>query len=161
MIRVTISAATHTGRVRRRNEDYFAATGLPKPASDGVVASAEVAAAACIAIVADGLGGHPAGDIASRLTVETFVSSRPETPSALVDALHGANKALNAAMSTENGTAGMGATVAAVLVTRTGVAVANVGDTKAFELATAVSTNSPSTTSRTAAHSSPVSRTRP
>lgn len=134
MIRATVSAASHTGHVRERNEDYYAASGLAVPGADGDVASGQFVGAGCVAIVADGLGGHAAGDFASRLAVESFVASGPENPSALVDALHGANKALYAAMSAQEGTDGMGATVAAVLVTQTGLAVANVGDTKAFEI---------------------------
>lgn len=133
MIQATVSAATHVGHVRKRNEDYFAATGIPRQGSDGEVITAHVSGATCLAIVADGLGGHPAGDVASRLVVEAIIDEGPETPTSLVEALLSANKALYAAMTVEDGTLGMGATVAAVLINETGLAVANVGDSKVFE----------------------------
>lgn len=135
MIQATVSAATHVGHTRKRNEDYFAATGIPWPGSDGEVVAAQVSGDACLAIVADGLGGHPAGNIASRLAVKAIAGCKPQTPSSLVGALHEANKALYAAMSINNGTVGMGTTVAAALITEAELAVANVGDTKVFEFA--------------------------
>lgn len=133
MIQATVSAATHVGHVRKRNEDYFAATGIPRPGSDGEVITAHISGATCLALVADGLGGHPAGDVASRLVVEAVTDNAPQTPSSLVDALRNANKLLYAAMSKGGGTVGMGTTVATALFTETGLAVANVGDTKVFE----------------------------
>ena len=116
MIRATISAGTHTGWVRERNEDYFGATGLPAPEGDGEVVSVEVGGPQCIAVVADGLGGHPAGDVASRRAVDYLIVSRPDTPGSLVDALLGANEDVYSAMSAREGTVGMGTTVAAVLM---------------------------------------------
>lgn len=138
MIRATISAATHTGWVRERNEDWFGATGLLAPDGDGEVHSAETVGSSCLAVVADGLGGHPAGDAASQLAVESLLASCPDSSRSLVDALHAANEAIYDQMSANNGNVGMGATVAAVLITQREAAVANVGDTKAFEFADGV-----------------------
>ena len=135
MIRATISAATHTGWVRERNEDYFGATALPTPSGDGDVVSVETTGSSCLAIVADGLGGHPGGDVASQLVVESLFASCPDSSRSLVEALHSANTAVYGRMSASDGNVGMGATVAVVLVKQGEVAVANVGDTKAFEFA--------------------------
>ncbi|WP_419917291.1 PP2C family protein-serine/threonine phosphatase [Candidatus Poriferisodalis sp.] len=138
LIRATISAATHTGWVRERNEDWFAATGLPAPNGDGDAVSAESIGSCCLAVVADGLGGHPAGDVASQLAIESLFASCPGSPGSLVDALHTANEAIYDQMSANNGNVGMGATIAVVLITQSEAAVANVGDTKAFEFADGV-----------------------
>ena len=86
------------------------------PCNDGEVISADVSCSTCLAIVADGLGGHPADDGARPLAVEAIAEVGPTTPSSLIEAPLSAHKALYAAMSIEDGTVGMGATIAAVLV---------------------------------------------
>jgi serine/threonine protein phosphatase PrpC len=133
MTRIRISAATHVGSVRRRNEDYYGATGLRTSLRDGEVVTV-VADATCLAVLADGLGGHPSGEVASRLAVEQLLAANPTTPDALVAAFHEANIAIYGAMSREDGSLGMGTTAAAVLVTKRGLAIVNVGDSTVFEL---------------------------
>ena len=60
MMKVTVRAATDTGKVRDHNEDYYAAL-EGKESPPGVDA---------LLVVADGMGGHAAGEVASRMTVE-------------------------------------------------------------------------------------------
>jgi len=60
MMKVTVRAATDTGKVRAHNEDYFAAL-EGKESPPGVDA---------LLVVADGMGGHAAGEVASQMTVE-------------------------------------------------------------------------------------------
>ena len=59
-MKVTVRAATDTGKVRAHNEDYFAAL-EGKESPPGVDA---------LLVVADGMGGHAAGEVASQMTVE-------------------------------------------------------------------------------------------
>ena len=59
-MKITIWDATDTGKVRTHNEDYHAALGGKKspPSVDALL------------IVADGMGGHAAGEVASRMTID-------------------------------------------------------------------------------------------
>lgn len=65
-MKVDYFGLTDTGKTREKNEDYF----IVQPVIDGK----------CIlAIVADGVGGNPAGEVASRLACEQMVSYINET----------------------------------------------------------------------------------
>lgn len=130
---VRVSAATHTGAVRHRNEDYYDATGLRCSSVDGEVVSAVVTDGPCLAIVADGLGGQPSGEVASRMAVEQLIEANPTDPDALIKAFHAANEAIYDAMSRDAGSVEMGTTAAAALVLDDGIAVVNVGDSAVFE----------------------------
>lgn len=135
MTTVRIVAATHTGSVRTRNEDCYGATSLTTSRADGVVVSTEVTEIPCLAVVADGLGGHPAGDLASALVVEALLADEPDTASDLVATVHRAHQAVVDAMADDEGSVGMGSTVAAALVHASGLTVVNVGDSTVLELA--------------------------
>ena len=65
MMKITVRAETDTGRVRDHNEDYFAALGGEEspPGGDALL------------VVADGMGGHAAGEVASKMTVEGIMKS--------------------------------------------------------------------------------------
>lgn len=103
-------------------------------------------------VVADGMGGHAAGEIASRLAVETILSfvarSREDealTASADYDtslslevnrlrmALLLANARINRVGASHEDYQGMGATVVAVLVTGSSLVVAHAGDSRVYE----------------------------
>ena len=79
MTTARICAATHMGLVRSRNEDGYGATGLLASRADGELVGAIVARLPLLAVVADGLGGHPSGDIASALAVEHLLAAKPKT----------------------------------------------------------------------------------
>jgi serine/threonine protein phosphatase PrpC len=88
--------------------------------------------------VADGMGGHAGGEIASAAAVESLRHSLATTSTAegLLEALREANRAVSAAGADDPDLAGMGTTaVVAVLVgTEAGdrLLVANVGDSRAY-----------------------------
>jgi len=134
MIRAHVWAASHTGLVRERNEDSWGVTEMPGAAEDGEIVSVDLAEDWVVAVVADGLGGHPCGDLASRLAVAAVLDAKPRTADELAGAVHRANDALYARMADEPETRGMGTTLAALLVHPGGIAVANVGDSAVFEL---------------------------
>ncbi|MEU8024659.1 protein phosphatase 2C domain-containing protein [Micromonospora haikouensis] len=89
--------------------------------------------------VADGLGGHVAGDVASSTAIEALrqydqVVGSGALPIVLGQAVNAANHALRQRIEAEPNLAGMGTTLVAVLRAGTAVALANVGDSRAYLL---------------------------
>jgi serine/threonine protein phosphatase PrpC len=134
---VRARAASHRGQVRTRNEDAVAVAGwMPVGHVAGAFQLAATAASPFLAIVADGAGGHPGGDVASRLTVR-HLSERAQllvSPDALADAIRGAHASLHSHAHEHPELAGFGTTVAAVAITPESVIAGNVGDTRIYEL---------------------------
>jgi PPM family protein phosphatase len=110
---------TQTGHVRRSNEDAFL---LREP----------------LFMVADGMGGAQAGEVASRMAAEAFAEvdlARTSGEGALREAMGRANTAIHGRASADPAAAGMGTTVAAALAGPDGVVTfANVGDSRAYLL---------------------------
>jgi protein phosphatase len=110
---------THVGHWRERNEDALVIDPL-----------------AGLCAVADGMGGAPAGDLASRLAIEALRTSLP-TDAAERDLRAGfvaANRALLDAVAAQPSLAGMGTTLSAVLLRSDGVIWAHVGDSRIYRL---------------------------
>jgi PPM family protein phosphatase len=109
-------AGTDTGRQRRANEDSLLARSP-------------------LFVVADGMGGAQAGEVASRIAVESFrggleESSEPET--ALATLAMAANSRIHELSHSNAEHAGMGTTLTAVYVGAREVAIAHVGDSRAY-----------------------------
>jgi serine/threonine protein phosphatase PrpC len=107
---------TDTGRQRKGNEDNGFAS-------------------APLFVVADGMGGAQAGEVASQIAVEAFQAGLPEsgTPeSRLAERARDANRRIYEISSTEHDRAGMGTTLTAVYVDDAELAVAHVGDSRAY-----------------------------
>lgn len=125
-MRVDAAAATHVGRVRRWNEDSFLLGER-------------------LAIVADGMGGHAAGEVASWLAVQAFeaVGSEPAAES-LVAAAHDANSRIQAEVLAHPEKAGMGTTLTGVALIKPGGVphwfVFNVGDSRTYRFADGILT---------------------
>jgi protein phosphatase len=95
-------------------------------------------------VVADGMGGHAGGEIASRLAVETMESelehegAGPRRVLDLVTAVQAANDRVWAQSEHDPNLAGMGTTVVAIGIVEedgeTRVAIVNVGDSRAYRL---------------------------
>jgi serine/threonine protein phosphatase PrpC len=117
MLRVSEQyAGTDTGRQRRANEDSLLARSP-------------------LFVVADGMGGAQAGEVASRLAVESFQlgvqdASQPEL--ALADLARAANTHIHELSHANAEHAGMGTTLTAVYVGEQEVAIAHVGDSRAY-----------------------------
>jgi PPM family protein phosphatase len=122
--RLRVGSATDTGQVRSKNEDAALI-------GDAVFA------------VADGMGGHAAGDVASQVALEAFDSSTSggvDDEEDVVEAVRAANQAVLDRADDEPELAGMGTTLTALALvpgpedgSRPGeLVIANVGDSRAY-----------------------------
>lgn len=87
--------------------------------------------------VADGMGGHKAGDYASRFTIENLASSISEDPETdpvkiLKRAIKEANEKLVAAAAADPELAGMGTTLVACTIKGNYLYTANIGDSRLY-----------------------------
>ena len=91
-----------------------------------------------LAVVADGMGGHVGGDVASASTVLDLVHlDVPETPdpdTVLADEIQAANLVLNELVNANPKLSGMGTTVTAMLLTGNVLQFAHIGDSRAYRL---------------------------
>jgi PPM family protein phosphatase len=114
MLRVAESySGTHTGRQRRANEDSHYAR-------------------APLFAVADGMGGAQAGEIASRIAVETIGADAGAGPGDLAKIVQTANERIHELSRSDERRAGMGTTMTVVLVGEEEIHVAHVGDSRAY-----------------------------
>lgn len=115
-----IVARSDNGRIRRNNED---AVGFDQQLA--------------LAVLADGMGGLEAGEVASRLAVDCIIETLRLTPERTELALRGAVEAANSAIvrAGERGNVVMGTTVVAWLLAGRGQCfVAHVGDSRVYRL---------------------------
>jgi protein phosphatase len=123
-MKVTWASMTDVGRVREHNEDSV----VPEPGT-GVVSRRLVAA------VADGMGGHAAGEIASRAAIEAATSMRGSP----VRRVQAANLAVIEAAALQPRLAGMGTTLTLAMITTDGaVDLGHVGDSRAYRFSDGV-----------------------
>ncbi|HEX6945938.1 MAG TPA: PP2C family serine/threonine-protein phosphatase [Acidimicrobiia bacterium] len=112
------SAASHQGMVRQNNEDAL----YPDSAGE----SAEVVTL----MVADGMGGHVAGEVASRLAVNAAAATDELSPA---DRVAAGNRAIREEVAREPSLEGMGTTMTLVTLDPAGKArFAHVGDSRAY-----------------------------
>ena len=107
---------TDTGRERERNED----AGRVDPVRD-------------VYAIADGMGGHVAGDLASRTAIDAFFAALEDDidSDALSRAIHAANRAV-LDTAARRGLMGMGTTLTAIALEPGQLHLAHVGDTRAY-----------------------------
>lgn len=116
---------THIGRRREMNQDYM------------YTSENAVGKLPNLFLVADGMGGHKAGEYASRFTVEKIVetietSGQTEPVAAMKEAVEAANRGLLEEAGRDAAKAGMGTTVVAATVIGDHLHVANVGDSRLY-----------------------------
>lgn len=116
---------TDTGKRREMNQDYV------------FTSESRIGNLPNLCILADGMGGHNAGDYASRYTVETMTAtvakdSSDEPVNIIRNAIQVANQAILEKAKTDIDLDGMGTTVVAAVVLGSELCVANVGDSRLY-----------------------------
>ena len=115
------SARTDVGKTRDHNEDSY-----------GLGEEQQAEQMGELLVVCDGMGGHAAGEVASKLAVETILASyydddSEDRPHVLMQAFEQANAKVYA-----HGRGSMGTTGVAALLLHDAVHIANVGDSRAY-----------------------------
>jgi serine/threonine protein phosphatase PrpC len=116
------AAATDPGRVRRHNEDDL----WPRP-EGGEVARGE-STAPFLAAVADGMGGHVGGEVASGLAIEAAVEAHGD----VVDRVRAANAAVVGTARHRPRLTGMGTTMTLAIFSGDALDIGHIGDSRAY-----------------------------
>ena len=135
---LTATAFTHVGAVRTRNEDTVAVDDwVMSQSMDRPMTMRRLIEAPVVCLVADGLGGHAGGNVASRFVAECLAGRAAWATDAasLKDLLRAVDQALFATMRERPDLQGMGSTVAGLHVAPSGLAVFNVGDSRVWRIA--------------------------
>ena len=121
-ISIETGKATDVGRRRDHNEDELAIF----TAEDGSL----------VLVVADGMGGHLAGEVASKMAITTLerelTSPAADPLTALRTAIERANQEICQAAATDAAKAGMGTTIVAAVIVGDTAYLANAGDSPAY-----------------------------
>ena len=142
---VRVAHVTDVGRRRRNNQDNHLVLPLngdhvpPSPAQDLI----DIEKGGLLVAVADGMGGHFGGEVASRLCVENLAqeivsqlavstNGHPDLPAALVKAIDVTHKAVFAHAQGYEEALTMGTTLTAALLHGEHADVAQVGDSRAY-----------------------------
>ena len=143
-MKINLTALTDVGKVRENNEDAFSVCpdlgSANWSATDGYI---PLGKAGALAVVADGMGGAKAGEVASALTMELIRRTFSECPlplegtdeekrAFLVASVEGAEKALMTRVESDPETIGMGTTVVLLWLVDGKAHVAWCGDSRCY-----------------------------
>lgn len=144
-MKVTVFARTDVGRARPDNEDAFLVADLTDPYAlrQSVLLERKVGQCGVLLVVADGMGGMAAGDVASGMATDTIYShlTEPSRQKAtdprlfaerLQEALEAANGDIHGYALAHPELRGMGTTATAAAFLGDSVYVAHVGDSRAY-----------------------------
>lgn len=118
----TFAGSTDTGRQRDHNEDAFA-----------------IEPGLGIALLADGMGGHNAGEVASEMAIATTLAILSQTQGLsaqdrLETAIQASHAGIREKAASSNRYQGMGTTLVAVVLDSATLAVGHVGDSRLYRL---------------------------
>jgi len=129
LLRLDVAQLTDVGRKRDHNEDNMAYV-IPK---DPQV----MAYKGALFLVADGMGGHAAGEVASEIAVDTvsnayYQDDNDDVRTSLLQAIRRANAAIHQRAAENMLRSGMGTTCVAAVLRGNVAYIANVGDSRAY-----------------------------
>ncbi|HET7742932.1 MAG TPA: protein phosphatase 2C domain-containing protein [Mycobacterium sp.] len=136
MTRFTVRAFTDVGLRRRRNEDAVLVAGWLCQTHDGSLATFEFAPTPpFVCAVADGMGGHAGGNLASRVALNVIaeVSQTWRSPADVEAALHDVNAQVRA-VGAETELEGLGTTIAGLCFLADELIAFNVGDSRIYSI---------------------------
>jgi protein phosphatase len=145
-IRISLFGQTDVGRTREHNEDCYLVADLspPDPTLTPKVREHTLGEKGSIMVVADGIGGAMAGEVASQMAtnfifdwmVSTWVKDRRTDlrsfTSFLEEAIQGANREIHQRSLADPNLSGMGTTLTAVGVLGRDLTFAQVGDSRGY-----------------------------
>lgn len=130
-MQLEVGQFSHPGRKRKNNEDWLGTFHPEDPE--------RLAKKGSLFLVADGMGGHRSGEMASRSAVDHVIRSYVDDPktdvmASLPQAIESANATLYAGAKERGKGKGWGTTLVAAVVRGDGLWIANVGDSRAYLL---------------------------
>jgi serine/threonine protein phosphatase PrpC len=130
-LRIETAELTDIGRRRSDNQDNLAQRVPEDPE--------ELERDGALFVVADGMGGHAAGEVASTVAVQTmtetyFEAAHGEVLQGLAQAIKQSNEAILTIARENAGRTGMGTTLVAAVLCQGILYVANIGDSRAYLL---------------------------
>ena len=126
-MQLSVAARTDVGRIRAGNEDSLYAVANE---------------ARGLFIVADGMGGHAAGEVASSMAVQIIAQEleplasidEPGAVERMAQAVHDANRAIYERTMSESEKQGMGTTTSILMLSDAGYLIGQVGDSRIYLL---------------------------
>jgi serine/threonine protein phosphatase PrpC len=126
---------SHTGKVRKNNEDSLLV-------NETLISRADMETPECLrwdggklmCIVADGMGGHRKGEVASRTVLDIFRTQREEIEGEeqIADVIRLARERLNSIAKSDRTGFGLGTTVSGLVIVKGRAVVFNCGDSRAY-----------------------------
>ena len=125
---MVVAVLTDIGNIRKNNED---AASVFVPVNQKIIFKKGT-----LLIVADGMGGHNSGEVASNMVINTFseayYNSKGSIEKSLKHALIKSNKAVYEASLSDDVLRGMGTTCTAIVIKQDCLYIAHVGDSRAY-----------------------------
>ncbi|MEE9216161.1 MAG: protein phosphatase 2C domain-containing protein [Anaerolineales bacterium] len=125
---LTVAALSHPGEIREINEDRFSVTFYTRESDNASVT---------LAIVADGIGGHQAGEVASQIAVDQISgdiakASGNDPVVELSAAIITAGRLISKSAARDEALQGMGSTIATAMVVEQHLFIVSVGDSRIY-----------------------------
>lgn len=125
---LTVAALSHPGEAREINEDRHSVTYFTRESDQLPVT---------LAIVADGIGGHRAGEVAAQMAVDQISAAIAEASgddpvAELSEAIIGAGRSISESSTQDDVLQGMGSTIATAMIVGRRLYTVSVGDSRTY-----------------------------